>query len=261
MSGWGGTWTNQGLLSVGSAYGYGTLSVGAYGTLVTEDTEIRSQLGGGFVKVNDVYASWLNSGDVTVSAIGNQYPSLLVDKHAFVSIGGLLRTTPWAGGDPYPYLGPSVRLADGDLIAGAMEVAEGDFEFAGGRLETGSFVGDLDNTQAGELSVGEAHPSTDIAGSYSQGPGATLSITVTGASAVPLLQVDGDLLVDGALKVLPADGSVSFQVGDTITLLGWSGGLTGTFAAVDIAVPLAPGLAWDTSALYTTGEITVVPAT
>ncbi|KYF59529.1 hypothetical protein BE04_15030, partial [Sorangium cellulosum] len=68
MSGWGGTWTNQGLLSVGSAYGYGTLSVGAYGTLVTEDTEIRSQLGGGFVKVNDVYASWLNSGDVTVSA-------------------------------------------------------------------------------------------------------------------------------------------------------------------------------------------------
>ncbi|WP_438001772.1 hypothetical protein WMF26_20815 [Sorangium sp. So ce185] len=71
----------------------------------------------------------------------------------------------------------------------------------------------------------------------------------------------GDLLLDGALRVLPDDGSASFQVGDTIALLGWSGGLTGTFAAVDIAVPLAPGLAWDTSALYTTGEITVVPAT
>ncbi|KYF80582.1 hypothetical protein BE18_50755 [Sorangium cellulosum] len=260
VSGWGGTWTNQGLLRVGSNYGYGTLTVGAYGTLVTEDTEIRSQLGGGFVKVNDVYASWLNSGDVTVLAIGNQSPSLLVDKGALVSIGGLLRTAPWASGDPYPYLGPSVRLADGDLIAGAMEVAEGDFEFAGGRLQTGSFVGDLANTQAGELSVGEAHPSTIIAGSYSQGPGATLSITVAGPSSVPLLQVDGDLHLGGALRLLPADGPVSFQAGDAIAVFGWSGGLTGTLTAVDIDVPLAPGLAWDTSALQTTGEIIVVPA-
>ncbi|AUX42258.1 hypothetical protein SOCE26_036880 [Sorangium cellulosum] len=258
VSGWGGTWTNQGLLQVGSTSGYGTLTVGAYGTLLTEDTEIHSQLGGGFVKVSDVHASWLNSGDVTVFATGNQYPSLLVDKGALVSIGGLLQTAPMVSG--YPYLGPSVRLADGDLIADAIQVVEGDFDFVGGRLETGSFVGDLANMQAGELSVGEAHPSTAVAGSYSQGPGATLRITVTGTSALPLLQVDGDLNLDGALKVLPDDGSVSFQVGDTIALLGWSGGLTGTFAAVDIALPLGPGLTWDTSALYTTGEITVVPA-
>ncbi|AUX46833.1 hypothetical protein SOCE26_083420 [Sorangium cellulosum] len=260
VSGWGGKWTNQGLLRVGANRGYGTLTVGAYGTLVTEDTEIHSELGGGFVKVNDVYASWLNSGDVTVFAIGNQYPSLLVDRGALVSIGGLLRTAPTVGGYPYPYLGPSVRLADGDLIAGAMEVAEGDFEFAGGRLETGSFVGDLDNTQAGELSVGEVHPSTVIAGSYAQGPGAALRVTVAGSSASPLLQVDGDVHLDGALEVRPADGSVSFQAGDTLVLLGWSGDLTGTFASVDIDVSLAPGLAWDTSALYTTGEIAVVSA-
>ncbi|WP_437615966.1 hypothetical protein WMF20_20065 [Sorangium sp. So ce834] len=260
VSGWGGTWTNQGLLRVGANRGYGTLTVGAYGTLVTEDTEIHSELGGGFVKANDVYASWLNSGDVTVFAIGNQSPSLLVDEHAFVSIGGLLRTAPTVGGSPYPYLGPSVRLADGDLIAGAIEVAEGDFELAGGRLETGSFVGDLDNVLAGELSVGEVHPSTVVAGSYTQGPGAALRVTVAGSSASPLLQVDGDVHLDGALEVRPADGSVSFQAGDTLALLGWSGDLTGAFASVNIDVPLAPGLAWDTSALYATGEITVVTA-
>ncbi|XXX81798.1 hypothetical protein WMF30_23855 [Sorangium sp. So ce134] len=258
VSGWGGTWTNQGLLRVGANRGYGTLTVGAYGTLVTEDTEIRSQLGGGFVNVNDVYASWLNSGDVTVVAIGNLSPSLLVDNHAFVSIGGLLRAAPTVSG--YPYLGPSVRLADGDLVAGAIEVGEGDFDFAGGRLQTGSFVGDLDNMQAGELSVGEAHPSTIIAGNYSQGPDATLSITVAGSSAVPLLQVDGDLHLDGALRLLPGDGSVSLQAGDTIALFGWGGAHTGALTAVDIAVPLAPGLAWDTSAVQTTGEITVVTA-
>ncbi|HTN86340.1 MAG TPA: hypothetical protein VL242_21720, partial [Sorangium sp.] len=116
------------------------------------------------------------------------------------------------------------------------------------------------NLQAGELAVGDAHPSTSIVGSYSQGPGAILSITAGGASSAPLLDVDGDLVLDGALEVLPADGTAPFQLGDTVSLLGWSGGLAGTFAAVDIALPLAPGLAWDTSALYTTGEITAVPA-
>ncbi|WP_437829262.1 hypothetical protein [Sorangium sp. So ce1153] len=259
VSGWGGTWTNEGLLQVGSNQGYGTLTVGAYGTLITEDTEIRSELGGGFVKVNDVYASWLNSGDVSIFAALSQYPSLLIDKGASVRIGGLLRTALLFQG--YPYLGPSVRLAKGDLVAGAIKVGVGDFDFVGGRLETGSFVGDLANTQAGELSVGEVYPSTGITGSYSQGPDAAIGITVAGTSASPLLQVDGEVHLDGALEVLPADGSVSFQAGDTIVLLGWSGDLTGTFATVNIALPLAPGLAWDTSALYTTGEITVVTAT
>jgi T5SS/PEP-CTERM-associated repeat protein len=260
VRGWGGTWTNQGLFRVGTVQGNGELTIGAYGTLVTEDTEIHSELGGAFIKVNDVYASWLNSGDVTVFASGNRSPSIVVGKDAFVSIGGLLRTAPKAVG-VYPYLGPSVRLEDGDLIAGAMEVEEGDLDFAGGRLETGSFVGDLANMQSGELSVGEAHPATAVVGSYSQGPGAALRIVVGGSSPSPLLDVDGDLLVDGALEVVPADSSVSFQVGDTIALLGWGGDLAGTFAAVNIAVPLAPGLVWDTSALYTTGELTVVPAT
>ncbi|WP_437795542.1 hypothetical protein [Sorangium sp. So ce693] len=260
VHGWGGTWTNQGLFRVGTVQGNGELTIGAYGSLVTEDTEIHSELGGAFIKVNDVYSSWLNSGDVTVFASGNRSPSMVVGKDAFVSIDGLLRTAPKAVG-LYPYLGPSVRIEDGDLIAGAMEIEAGDLDFAGGRLETGSFVGDLANMQSGELSVGEAHPATDIVGSYSQGPGAALRIVVGGSSPSPLLQVDGDLLVDGALEVVPADGSVPFQVGDTVALLGWGGGLAGTFAAVNIALPLAPGLAWDTSALYTTGEITVVPAT
>lgn len=258
VRGWGGTWTNQGLLHVGNGEGLGELTVGAYGTLVTEDAEIYSELGKAFIKVNDIHASWLNSGDVTVFASGNLSPSVLIEHHAFVSIGGLLRTAPGVG--IYPYLGPAVRLASGHLIVGAMEVAEGDFDFAGGRLEVGSFVGDLASLQAGDLSVGEAHPSTGIVGSYSQGPGATLTITVGGASSAPLLDVDGDLALDGALEVVPADGIAPFQLGDTVALLGWSGDLAGTFAAVDIALPLAPGLAWDTSALYTTGEITAVPA-
>ncbi len=74
------------------------------------------------------------------------------------------------------------------------------------------------------------------------------------------MQVYGDVTLDGRLEVLPADASVSFQEGDAITLLGWTGTLAGAFSAENIALPLAPGLAWDTSALYTTGVITVVSA-
>ncbi|WP_233561199.1 hypothetical protein [Sorangium cellulosum] len=65
--------------------------------------------------------------------------------------------------------------------------------------------------------------------------------------------------LDGGLEVVAAGDAEPFQAGDTVALLGWAGELTGTFAAIDIALPLAPGLAWDTSALYTTGEITAVP--
>ncbi|WP_437669966.1 hypothetical protein [Sorangium sp. So ce131] len=257
VRGWDAAWTNEGLLRIGTV-GYGELTVGAYGTLVTEDTEIRSEFGGGFVRVNEPYTSWRNSGDVTIFASWSTSPSLLIDGRGRVGIGGLLRAAPLSeGAEPGP--GPVVRLVRGELEAGAIEVREGDLDFAGGRLSTGSFVGDLINTQAGELSVGEVYPSTGVAGDYSQGPSAALHIAVAGPDAAPLLEMDGDVRLDGVLEVLPAGDAVSFQAGDTVALLGWSGELTGTFAEVTISLPLAPGLAWDTSALYTTGEITVVP--
>lgn len=47
VSGWGGTWTNQGLLRVGGDIGFGEVHVGTLGDLETEETEIRSNRGGG----------------------------------------------------------------------------------------------------------------------------------------------------------------------------------------------------------------------
>ncbi|WP_437679150.1 hypothetical protein [Sorangium sp. So ce131] len=259
VSGWGAAWTNQGLLRVGAG-SFAGLSVGAYGALVTDEVVIRSELGASFVQVNAPYASWINRGDVAVLASLSSSPSLLVDRGGLVHIGGLLRTAPLVEGGSSPYLGPSVRLVRGDLIAGAIEVDEGDLDFAGGRLSTGSFAGDLVNTQRGALLVGGSHPATAVAGSYRQGPDAALRIAVAGPGAAPLLDVDGDVDLDGALEVRAADGATPFQEGDTVALLGWSGELSGAFAAVEITLPIAPGLAWDTSALYTTGEITAVAA-
>ncbi|WP_437682151.1 hypothetical protein [Sorangium sp. So ce131] len=258
VRGWGGTWTNAGLLRVGELDRSGEIYVGAYGSLVTGETEIRSDLGQSIISVGDVHASWTNRGDVTIFASRSRTPSLSITRGGSVLVGGLLRTAPLFEGGPYG--GPAVRLAGGALSAGAIEVEAGDLDFAGGRLDTGSFVGDLANTQAGRLVVGEAHSGTGIAGSYSQGPGAALRVAVAGPSAAPLLQIDGDVVLDGALEVRPAGEAVSFEAGDSVALLGWTGALSGAFTAVDIALPLAPGLEWDTSALYTTGEIIVVPA-
>ncbi len=258
VRGWGATWTNEGLLRVGD-FGHGELRVGAYGSVVTEDTEIRSLGGNGVLEVNGPYASWRNRGDVLIFTAEPTAPALVINKgHA--SIGGSLRTGPLHPTFDPPHPGPVARLAGGELIVGLIDLPEGDFDFAGGRLHVAGVVGDLINTQAGELSVGEEHPATTVSGDYTQGPSAALAIAVAGAGSAPLLHVDGDISLDGVLEVFPADASVSFQAGDTVTLLGWSGEITGTFAGVEVALPLAPGLAWDTSALYTTGEITAVPS-
>ncbi|MGK3959010.1 hypothetical protein WMF38_38890 [Sorangium sp. So ce118] len=258
VSGWGGTWTNDGLLRVGGDIGFGEVHVGTLGLLETRETEIRSDRGGGFVKVGDVSAGWRNSGDVTVLASNSISPSLLVQRYGTVDIGGVLRTAPLFEGSPYA--GPSVRIEPyGILAAQAIEVQEGDLDFAGGSLSFGSFVGDLANTQSGQLMIGR--PSVAIAGDYTQGPSASVFYFVFGANAPPILQVDGDVSLGGRLQAGTAGDTVPpFQLGDTVALLDWTGELSGEFDEVIIHIALDPGLAWDTSALYTTGEITVVPA-
>ncbi len=258
VSGYGATWTNQGLLLVGpSGYG-GDLTVGALGTLVTEDTEIRSESGQAFLRVSGSQASWKNSGSATILASAASAPALDIDNGGSATIGGMLKILPLY--EQPDGQGPPVRLRNGTLTAGSIDTLGGRFDFAAGHLAVGSFVGNLDNTQAGTLAVGKAYPSTSIAGSYSQGPRAKLAITVPGSSAAPLLQVKGDVSLGGALDVRPASQGVFFQAGDSVALLGRSSTIRGTFSAVNIALPLPTGLKWNTSALYTTGTITVVPA-
>ena len=58
------------------------------------------------------------------------------------------------------------------------------------------------------------------------------------------------------MNVTLIDGFVPAN-GDTFDLLDW-GSLDGTFDTVNLP-SLAPGLAWDDSALYTTGELHVTP--
>jgi T5SS/PEP-CTERM-associated repeat protein len=62
--------------------------------------------------------------------------------------------------------------------------------------------------------------------------------------------------LDGLLEVVLIDG-YDPQLGDTFDILNWAA-LAGEFDGVSLPA-LSPGLAWDDSALYDTGEIGVVP--
>jgi T5SS/PEP-CTERM-associated repeat protein len=267
ISGWGATWTDQGLLRIGRLSsgallpGSGELSIGTYGTLETEDAEVNSELGNAFIHVDGFYASWHNHGDASILGFLPAAPSLLIDNGGRVRVDGTLTLQRQ---QDYPYSANVVaRLVNGSLTAGAIEALGGTLDFAGGRLNTAAFIGDLENTQLGVLGVGGepgAYPFTSILGDYTQGSDATLRLTVTTPGTTPLLDVAGSVSLDGRLLVRAAAGVAPFQAGDTVTLLGWNGDLTGSFALVAISLPLAPGLAWDTSELYTTGAIHAVPS-
>jgi len=68
--------------------------------------------------------------------------------------------------------------------------------------------------------------------------------------------VDGKLTFDGSLAVTLFNGFKP-KSGDRFDLYDW-GTTSGAFATLDLsAAPLAKGLSWDTTALYTTGELVV----
>ncbi len=99
--------------------------------------------------------------------------------------------------------------------------------------------------------------SADLAvlGDYTQDLGATLEIELFGSSDYDRLVIGGALNAGGDLDVLIANGGAAPQLGDVYDILDFASAL-GTFDNVNLPA-LTAGLFWDTSALYTTGELSV----
>ncbi|MHC4716409.1 MAG: beta strand repeat-containing protein, partial [Planctomycetota bacterium] len=83
-----------------------------------------------------------------------------------------------------------------------------------------------------------------------------MELSGDGGGICDFLDVSGALTAGGTLEVVLLDGFAPRQ-GQAFDLLDW-GALTGAFGWTDLPV-LAGDLAWDTSSLYETGEISVVP--
>ncbi len=122
----------------------------------------------------------------------------------------------------------------------------------------GSFTGALQNN--GTYSPGNS-PDLQTLSSFNQGSTGTLVMEIAGltrGTGYDALDVTGTLTFGGALQVSFIDGFTgsSLSSGATFNFFDWASA-TGTFNALSLPDLAVYGLAWDISALYTSGELSV----
>ena len=246
-----GTWNNTTDLTVGNS-GNGTLTVNSGGN-VTSTSFIgigRNSGATGTVTVNA--GGSLSAGTfmgVGYMDVGERGVGTLNVSGGNVTVG----TTLYVGN------GDAVNLSGGKLQAQTVNRYAGStFNFTGGTLHVGTFNGNLVNA-GGTLAPGASPGLTTVNGDYTQGGTSVLAIELGGSargSEYDALDVTGTLTLDGVLNVSLWNG-YDPSIGDTFNILSW-GSRAGTFSTVNLP-DLSGGKSWDQSALYTTGEISVIP--
>jgi len=124
---------------------------------------------------------------------------------------------------------------------------------------TGSYDGGGTFWMEDEFRPGDSPAAVSVSGDLAFGPDATLTMELGGltpGSQYDQLNISGDLAADGTLAVKLLGGFTP-QAGEEFDILNF-GSLDGTFDSISLPT-LAPGLSWDTSGLYTSGTIGVVP--
>jgi hypothetical protein len=162
----------------------------------------------------------------------------------------------------------TLDIADGGSLSGkGMVVFDGgSVTLANGTISVGtSGAGTVNATRGGTFDISHRNDGTNIGNTINGNLtlGSTTATTVHLASDTDYanLDVSKTLTVAGTLNVV-LDGAYSPTNGKTFDLFDWgqTGNLTSTFSNVDFSLaPLASGLSWDTTNLYTQGIIAVVP--
>jgi T5SS/PEP-CTERM-associated repeat protein len=126
-----------------------------------------------------------------------------------------------------------------------------------------SGVGSLDGGGTwwieGELSPGDSPAAVDVNGDLAFGPQAMLVMELGGlapGSQYDQLNISGEFAADGTLAVKLLNGFTPLA-GQEFDLLNFDS-LDGAFDSISLPA-LGSGLSWDTSALYTSGTVGVVP--
>ena len=92
-------------------------------------------------------------------------------------------------------------------------------------------AGTVTNT-GGTIGPGSATGTLTVFADYTQGPGGTLAIEINSLLAFDLLNVIGDVVLDGLLDLQVDPGyAAAAQVGDSFTVMGWNG-FSGAFDTV-----------------------------
>jgi hypothetical protein len=131
--------------------------------------------------------------------------------------------------------------------------------FFGSVSGAGNFTGTGTVQFEGGYSPGNSPAAVGFEGDAALGSESSLLMELAGrerGAQYDTLLVSGLLALDGALDVTLLGGYTP-AYGNTFDLLDW-GGLEGAFDTINLPV-LGAGLSWDTSNLYSTGAIGVVP--
>lgn len=190
---------------------------------------------------------------------------LFVENDGTLAVGQTL--TVWPTG--------TLVLDGGVIKAGHLELGEGTFEFLAGTLEVGGSVagslavpgeghlkgvsslqGDLEVKGVWSWAAGD-HP-LEVDGDFILDPQGVLAVELNGVWAddeAPLLDIEGDALLNGSLQVSLADG-VAPASNDLMRLLSAGGTVGFDLAGIDLP-GLDTGLYWNTTHLETDGLLAV----
>lgn len=209
-------------------------------------------------------------GDATE---GIQYPQLY--NHVYVNgegsllhiSGNLNIFSPYATGQPgdifdIPRPLPVSLLIDSGgkvVVEGSVSVENSNFYLGGGgRLETSNMIGDL--RVGGTFAPGINQVDSLMDGVFTMISTGSLEIELGGY--VPGVEHDRLTVTEtanlGGTLDIALLNNFSVAYGDTFDLFNWEGGVSGEFATIS-PVALTGDLEWDTSELYTTGTLSVIP--
>ena len=226
-------------------HGDGTLNINSGG----EVSSVLGYIGYDSTSTSDVTVDgagsiWTNSSDLYVGYSGTG--ELTIDNGGTVDVGGTL----------YVRSGGTATLNAGVLSADTINhTYGGNLNFNGGRLYVETFQGSLKNN-GGTLCPGTSPAKATVTGNFLINSG-SLEIELVGllrGDDYDALVVSGELTLAGTLDVLLID-SFTPVLGNSFDILDWDT-LSGTFGTVNLP-RLSAGLDWDSSNLYTTGEIIV----
>ncbi|OHE81123.1 MAG: hypothetical protein A2107_04010 [Verrucomicrobia bacterium GWF2_62_7] len=273
VTGNGSLWTSAGMLTIGSAGGSNSLTVTGGGMVVTTNIVVGEQFSslgnrititGGQLYTTNAFGSGaldirrgalsLNTGTVVVNRLYlTNNASSVINFSA-----GLLRSG-------YSSVSNGVAFTVGDGVQSAtLDLLGGDHSFADGLMlsTNSSLIGNGgifgSATNFGVIAPGHSAGLLAVSGDLDLQDSSTLNFEIGGTSTndYDRLWVGGILRISGLLNVTLTN-SYSGGIGDTFDLFDFSSE-AGTFSQMNLPT-LDTGMAWETSRLYTFGEIAIVP--
>ncbi len=219
-------------------------------------------------------SEWLITGDLNVFAAqqADTANALIIENGAVLQVDGIV----WLNDLAEERMtlsriklnegGTLVLGSDFDASAGGFYFNKGSVLHAKGNLTGVNTVGAdrqlIAHQVSGDLSVGglwtmgEGITNGFISGNLALADTGLLAMEIS-ASGSDRLEVQGDAALGGGLIITCVDGS-ELVYGTQLQLFDWGGEVSGSFDAV-YCDALADGLSWDASALYTAGQLQVVP--